>query len=144
MNIKKIALLLIIITLLFGLMICVKRIMPGPERTTGILVKALEAKDAEKVKKCFTGEALEYVEKKLGTGKESTLLLWAGKDYFKNIVWTVESTKKIDKNTVSCVIAATGGKEGAQWDFCDEILFTRQGWFSWKISGFPQEYTGSL
>ena len=134
MNIKKIALLLLIVVILSTSMMLIKRLIPGPENTIRALVKGLEKKDSGKIKDCFTGPALEYVEKKL-EGKKGKVLLWAFKDYFKDIIWQIESKEKIDRGSISCLIAAAGGKE-ERWDFYEEVVFTKSGW-DWKISKIP-------
>ena len=69
MNIKRIAILILTVFILFGLMIFIKRIIPGPEKTTAILIRSLEGKNSEKVKSCFTGKALLDIEKAMGGEK---------------------------------------------------------------------------
>ncbi len=130
-NLKKICILILIFLSLVGIMYLIKSLIPSPEKTVSSVVKALEKRDIEKMKKYFTGDALLLLEKTFKE-KGGNIGLWAGRDYFKDIIWQIQDERKMESNKISCLLFATGGK-GDRWEFGREIIFLREGWI-WKIS----------
>jgi len=116
-------------------MALIKRLIPGPEKTITTLITALQNYDINKIKKCFTGKALTYVEKQI-QDKRGHLGIWASRDYFKDMVWQIDNKRKLEDGRISCFISAAGGKN-ERWEFSKELIFTRVGW-NWKISEIPE------
>jgi hypothetical protein len=135
MNIKRLFVLTLIVFFMFGSIIIIRRIWPGPDKTIYNLINALQAGNKEKIESCFTGEALLYMQKLLEDKNKG--FFWYTRDYYKDIVWRIDREKKIDDITISCFIYASGGKS-ERWEFSNDIEFTKVGWWSWRISKIPK------